>query len=176
MNQEYFTIEIASEINLGLPLADLGAVIQLETANICTVPGVASFWYGVVNFKGSLLWVLDSDRFFMRSLSKTPKGLASRRAPHRFSNLKLQNQNPRKLTAVILQTQQSGNQKKVALVTQKLKGLTTVDSSCLQSLSAHVSSELQKCCLAMVHEAGIYVIDSVALLQQLHQQSSLVSV
>lgn len=155
MNQEYFTVEIASEINLGLPLADLGAVIQLETANICPVPGVASFWYGVVNFKGSLLWVLDSDRFF---------------------NLELQNQNPRKLTAVILQSQQSGRQKKVALVTQKLKGLTTVESSCLQPLSDQISPELQKCCSAMDHEADIYVIDSAALLQQLHQQSSLVSV
>ncbi|NJL51470.1 MAG: hypothetical protein HC930_03290 [Hydrococcus sp. SU_1_0] len=74
MNQEYFTVEIASKVTLGLLLSEMDTVTQLETQNICTVPGVEDFWYGVVNFRGSLLWVLDSDRFFQlrASSSKTP--------------------------------------------------------------------------------------------------------
>jgi twitching motility protein PilI len=154
MNQEYFTLELASEINLGLPLADMGSVIQLETINICTVPGVANFWHGVINFKGSLLWILDSDRFLMRSLmgDSSPK-----------------------LTAVILQSQQTGSQNKVALVTQKLKGIISVESSCLQPLPDNLVPQLGKCCSAIAQNEGqqTYIIDSVALLQQLHQQSSL---
>ena len=64
VNQEYFTVELASKITLGLSLNEMVTVAQFETKNICIVPGVADFWYGVVNFKGSLLWILDSDRFF----------------------------------------------------------------------------------------------------------------
>ena len=63
MNREYFTVELASQIVLGLSLTEMATVVQFETKYICAVPGVAEFWHGVVNFKGSLLWVLDSDRF-----------------------------------------------------------------------------------------------------------------
>ena len=68
MDREYFTIKLTAEIDLGVALADMTTAVQFETKNICAVPGVPEFWYGVVNYQGGLLWILDSDRFFMQSL------------------------------------------------------------------------------------------------------------
>ena len=182
MNQEYFTVELGSGRHLGVPLANMGAAAQFEVQNVCTVPGVADFWHGVVNFKGSLLWVLDSDRFF--NLSSPEK------------------KQPQKLTAVILKSEELGNPKKVAIVTQKLTGILSVKSSELKPLEDHASPQLHKCCNAFVQtESAVpqlenatkdassasvvadgilrsqrtYIIDSSALLQQLHQQSILLS-
>lgn len=157
MNQEYFTVELASAIHLGVPLENMGTVAQFEAQNICTVPGVANFWYGVVNFKGSLLWVLDTDNFL---------------------NISIQRNKPiQKLTAVILNIEKSSDQKKVAIVTQKLKGILTLEASELKPLADNVSPQLRKCCNAIAQNESqtTYILDSTDLLQQLHQQSILVS-
>ncbi len=159
MNQEYFIVALSSEINVGLSLVDMGTIAQFEVPNICTVPGVANFWYGVVNFKGSLLWVLDSDRFFNLNLN----------AHH--------NRQLHKLTTVILKNQQSVNQKRVAIVTQQLLGILAVESSSLKPLTDNVCPTLREYCSAMVKTElqTAYIIDSAALLTRLHQQSILVS-
>jgi len=155
-NQEYFTVELASEITLGIPLDEMVTVAQFERANICTVPGVTDFWHGVANFKGSLLWILDSDRFF-----------------------ELQPQSGRlrpKLTAVVIKNKQLGDRKQVAIATQNLKGIVTLESS-LPS-SDRVYPQLDRCCSAVgLTEGGqtIYILDSAVLLKQLHQRSTLVS-
>ncbi|WP_319419515.1 chemotaxis protein CheW [Pleurocapsa sp. FMAR1] len=155
MNQEYFSVQLAPEINLGIPLANMGAVIQLEVNNICPVPGVAAFWYGVVNFKGSLLWVLDSDRYF-----------------HLVSKQKLK----RKLTAVVLKYDPAKSSRQIALVTQQLIGITTLKAQ-HEEISENISSNLKNCCSASaVTEAkNTYILNPANLSQQLHQQSSLIS-
>jgi len=157
INQEYFTVELASKITLGLPLNEMTTVTQFETQSICPVPGVADFWYGVVNFKGSLLWILDSDRFF----DLKPK----------YQKL------PSKLTAVIVKNQLSSSNKQVAIAVQQLKGIMAVAPANFQPLADHVSPQLHKCCSTMAHTEAqnLHIIDSSALLQQLHQQSMLVS-
>ncbi|MEL6439207.1 MAG: CheW domain-containing protein [Cyanobacteria bacterium J06621_8] len=157
MNQEYFTFELALSIHLGIPLNNMASVAQFEASNICTVPGVANCWYGVVNYKGSLLWVLDSDRFF---------GLAAPRS-QRLS----------KLTTVLLKTESQDSQKQVAIVTQKLNGIVALEPSSLAPLAKKVSSQLQLCCstVAKTESSVIHIIDPANLLQQLHQQSSLVA-
>lgn len=154
INREYFTVELASQIVLGLSLTEMATVVQFETKYICAVPGVAEFWHGVVNFKGSLLWVLDSDLFFNLS--------AKNRQP------------PQKLTAIIIQDRQ----KQIALVTRQLKGIVAVEPSELKSLANDSTSQLHQCCSAIAQTAAgvFYTLDSAALLQQLHQRSSLVSV
>ena len=154
MNQEYFTIKLSSGINLALSLADMRTVDQFEIKNICPVPGVADFWYGVVNFKGSLLWVLDSDRFF---------------------DLNKENNRPSKLTAVILHNLQG--RQKVALVTQQLLGILSIEASCLKPMNS-VYPVLNECCraIAQTESQKVYIIDSVALLEQLQERSTLVSV
>ena len=154
MNREYFTVELASQIVLGLSLTQMATVVQFETKYICAVPGVAEFWHGVVNFKGSLLWVLDSDRF----LNLPDKNKTS----------------PQKLTAIIIQDRQ----KQVALVTRQLKGIVAVEPSELKSLANDNTSQLHQCCSAIAQTAAgvFYILDSAVLLQQLHQRSGLVSV
>jgi twitching motility protein PilI len=159
IHQEYFTVELGSKITLGLPLNQMGIFAQFDTSNICTVPGVADFWYGVVNFRGSLLWILDSDRFFNLN-------------PQR-------NKLSQKLTAVVVKNQQLDSEKQVAIVTQQLKGIVTIEPSCCKPLADDASPQLRQCCSAVAQieteSQNIYLLDSTALLQQLHQQSMLVS-
>jgi twitching motility protein PilI len=163
MTQEYFTVEIASKVTLGLLLRDMDTLTQLDTQNICTVPGVEDFWYGVVNFRGSLLWVLDSDRFFNVELPR-----------HKV---------PQKLTTLVVKNRQSDSEKQVAIVIQQLKGIVAIEPSYCQPLGDDVSPQLRQCCSTVAQieiEAEsptsqmIYLLDGTALLQQLHQQSRLV--
>ena len=160
MNQEYFAVELSASTQVGLPLVDTGTVVQFEQKDICLVPGVAPFWYGVVNFKGSLLWVLDSDRFFnlKPNLDVTSDRLNS------------------KFTSVLLTHQIQGTKRSTALVVQKLQGLLTIESSKLKPLSTSAPSGLQTSCLAEVETDNTitYILDSAVFLQQLHQQSTLI--
>ena len=157
-NQEYFTVELASEITLGIPLDEMGTVAQFERTNICTVPGIADFWYGVANHKGSLLWLLDSDRFF---------------------ELELQSHQPKpKLTTVTIENQQFGNRKRVAIVIQHLKGILTLEKSDLSSLD-DAYPLLSRCCSAVARTDEtqiVHIVDSAALIEQLFQRSMLVSI
>ncbi|WP_019509485.1 chemotaxis protein CheW [Pleurocapsa sp. PCC 7319] len=158
MVSEYFSVELSPEINLGIPLSDMGTVVQFETNHICTVPGVADFWYGVVNYKGSLLWVLDSDRFF---------NLVHKRSPL-----------SKKLTAVILKHQLGESQRQIGLVTPKLVGIISPETNHLQQLTDTAPSGLRDCCTAFVEieTRSTYILNSANLLQLLHQKSTLVSV
>lgn len=154
--REYFTVELASKTTLGLSLSEMVTVAQFDIQDICTVPGVTDFWHGVANFKGSLLWILDSDRFF---------------------ELKIEQKLPTKLTAVIVKDSQGDSSRKAAIVIQQLKGIVALDQSCLEPISESVPRQLRQCCsnLAQLEGQTIYILDSATLLTQLHQQSLLVS-
>ena len=152
MDREYFTIKLTAEIDLGVALTDMTTAVQFEAKNVCAVPGVAEFWHGVVNYQSSLLWLLDSNRFF---------GLAANTR-----------QPSSKLTAIIVRDRFS-NQKQVAVVTPQLKGIVAVEPTNLRSLANDRSSRLHQCCSAVVQTAAkaIYLIDSAGLLQEIHQKS-----
>lgn len=155
MSQEYFSVELSASIRLGLPLEDMTTVAQFERQNLCLVPGVAPFWYGVVNFKGSLLWVLDSDRFFhLPEREKHPT---------------------QKLTAVVLNHQIEGTQRRVAVVVKKLVGIMKVEPDRLKPLTTSLPSTLQNLSTAMV--AGethtTCILNFPAFMEQLYQQSAL---
>ena len=156
MEREYFTIKLTAEIDLGVALADMTTAVQFETKNICVVPGVAEFWYGVVNYQGGLLWVLDSDRFFECSDNGEPF---------------------QKLTAIIVRDRVAGDRKRVAIVTPQLKGIVAVEPTNLSSLADNRTSRLHQCCSAVVQTAvkAIYLIDPAALLQEIHQESSILT-
>lgn len=166
MNQEYFIVQLSPTINVGIPLENMGAVVQLEVDDICAVPGVSDFWYGVANFKGSLLWILDSDRYFeLDSQSDITK---------------------RKMTAVILKHHVDESPRKIALVTQKIMGIVSLELSAINQLQElntsknSISSTLSKCCSpseVMENQKNIstYILNPVNLLQQLHQESILIS-
>lgn len=158
MDQEYFSIQLSDTTNLAIPLANMGAVVQFESDSVCVVPGVAEFWYGVVNFKGSLLWILDSNHYF--SLGKPPESQT------------------RKLTAVILkQHQEPSNKKQVAIVTQKLVGIVELEKNILQE-SSNIAPNLQNCSVLhnILETKKTYILNPSNLLQQIHKQSSLISV
>ena len=157
MIQEYFTVGLSDGIHIGLTLEDMATVAQFEPKDICLVPGVASFWYGVVNFKGALLWILDCDRFF--NLNNN-------------SNAQIT-----KFTSVVLTHNMTGTTRKVALVVQQLEGILSVDSSKLQPLPNSLPSNLQSLCTAAVEQENkvTYILNSEAFLQQIYQQSLLVA-
>lgn len=149
MNREYFSFELSTGIDLALSLTDMKVVAQFEVPNICVVPGVADFWHGVTNYKGSLVWVLDSDRFLLCSKS---------------------DRQSQKLTSVILSQQQA--QKKVAIVTPQLKGIISLEPPNLKPIE-NDTSMLSKCCSAMRKtEISTYIIDPTALLHQLQARST----
>ena len=184
MDREYFSVELSPRIDLALSLTDMKLVTQFEVKNICVVPGVADFWYGVTNFKGSLIWVLDSDRFFIRSLMGETQGAGGRTcvcpsnapsetAPNRFFNI-VNDRQPKKLTSIILHQQQA--QKKVAIVTRQLKGIISVEQDRLKPIE-NDTSILSKCCSAIVEaeDLSTYIIEPAALLLELQKRSLLVS-
>lgn len=157
MNQEYFSIQLSSTTNLAIPLENMGAVVQFELDSVCIVPGVPEFWYGVANFKGSLLWILDSDRYF--SLGNTGESLT------------------RKLTAVILKQQQKQTKKQVAIVTQQLEGIVELGVNTLEE-SSNIAPNLKNCSVLnnIIETKKTYILNPIILLQQIHKQSSLISV
>ena len=157
MNQEYFSVALSSDISLAVPLDSMGTVIQIETKNISVIPGIAEFWYGAINFKGSLLWVLDSDRYF---------------------NLPdIKNSIQKKVTAVIVKQYQGETWVKTALIISKLEGITSLSSEVLKPLSEDEKTPFKDCCSAVVqHETKrIFILNPTSFLQQLNQQSKLVS-
>ncbi|MCC0176361.1 CheW domain-containing protein [Waterburya agarophytonicola K14] len=157
MNQEYFSVALSPEESLAIPLPNMGKVVQIETIDICAVPGIADFWYGVVNFKGSLLWVLDSDRYFNLNNKKEPL--------------------LKKLTAVIIKQSYSENSRKIALVTPQLSGIISLKSEQLKPLPDNFELALKDCCSAYINleTKRTFILNPINLLQKLHQQSSLAS-
>ncbi|MGF1542509.1 MAG: chemotaxis protein CheW [Pleurocapsa sp.] len=162
MIQEYFCVQLSDSIRLGLPLVDMTTVAQFDWQDICIVPGVAAFWYGVVNYKGSLLWVLDTDRLF--DLKQNNNGESS----HGLTQ---------KPVAVILTHQVEATPRRVALIVRQLEGILSLDSSKLMPLATSAHPALQKLCRAMVdqNEQTTYILNSPVFLKQLHQQSILIA-
>lgn len=156
MNQEYFSILLSPQICLGIPLENMGAVVQLEISNICPVPGVADFWYGVANYKGSLLWVLDSDLYF--HLDNKRDSL------------------DKKLTAIVLKHQLEKSLRRVAIVAHKLVGITPLALNSSEEENQEFAPSLKNCCSPslITETTSTYILNPSNLLQQL-QQSALVS-
>ena len=176
MNREYFSVELSTGIDLALSLTDMKVATQFEVTNICIVPGIADFWYGVTNFKGSLMWVLDSDRFLMHPL------MGQRHKPHMTPAVRVEQaetssafpltktaRQPQKVTSVILARQQA---QKVAIVTRQLKGIISVEPDRLKPIE-NDTSMLSKCCSAVVQTEALstYIIDPAALLFELQKRS-----
>lgn len=157
MNQEYFSVALSSKIKLAVPLDSMGAAIQIETKNISAIPGIAEFWYGAINFKGSLLWVLESDRYF--KLNSTPESLS------------------KKATAIIIKRHSGENSARIALVTPKLHGIISISGQQegIRQLPDNGKSTLQQCCSHVVEQDSeqIFILNPTSLLDQLHQQSVL---
>lgn len=145
---QYFVVELSDSICLGIPLADLVCATQLEPRDICLVPGVAPFLYGVVNFRGSLLWVLDSHYLFDFA----------------------EDNNSQKLTAIVINHRETS--RRVALVVRQLKGIMSVEPEQPTS-SGNVSTLLEKSCTGIVRQKdrNLYLLNSLAFFDRLYQYS-----
>lgn len=151
MIQEYFGIELSNSVHLGLSLNDLEIVTRFTRQDICAIPGVAYFWLGVVNYKGSLLWILDTDRLL---------GLEDNR----------DNRLDSKLTVVVISYRSETSKKRVGLTLKQLEGILTVDSQHLQPISSVV---LKNLCAAVVEQDNkdIYILDTPAFMEQIYLRS-----
>lgn len=75
MISEYFYIQIHPATGLLIPLEHTAGVITLTSEQICPIPGIPPAILGVINQRGSLLWVLELSDLLgqdpsSRSLSK----------------------------------------------------------------------------------------------------------
>ena len=64
MNSEFFSFQLADALRIAIPLLHIEKIIQIQRQQICPLPGIASYWAGITHYQGSLLWILDSERFF----------------------------------------------------------------------------------------------------------------
>jgi twitching motility protein PilI len=157
MIQEYFAIQLTDRLNLALPLIDIESVSRFEQHTICPIPGVAKFWLGVINHRGSLLWVLDMQKFLHINAS--------------------QERPSQQLTTVVLTHQLQGSRRRVALVVDKLQGVIACEPSQFQPLPSSLPSQLQHSCQATVTQTDqtFCIINPENFLNQLHEQSMVTS-
>jgi len=152
--QEYFCIGLSNNVYLGLSLVHVDKLIQLRPKDICVIPGVSDSWLGVVNYKSSLLWVLDTDKFLDISDSK--------------------NERKSQRTAIIVNYSIVDRQKKVALIIDNLEGVIKVTPDQQESSQANIPHKLQKIC-DFIRQDGkdIGLVNTEILLEQLSEQSLL---
>ncbi len=158
MIQEYFSVQLSDTIHLGLSLTDILTIEQFEQQNICKIPIVPDFWYGIVNFKGSLLWVLDTKLLFDLDVED------NHLKPHRLNQ---------KLIAIVLTHQKGNTKKKLGLVVNRLEGIISVDSQTFEPLTNSSVPILQDVCkaVAKLDNRAIYILNSENFLERLYQQS-----
>ena len=158
MNQEYFHVGLSKSIYLGLPLNSIDKLIHLESDNICVSPGVVSFWAGLFNYRGSLVWIIDTNKFL--TVASEEELMA------------------KKQTLLVLNPQiQEGQKKQIALMVKNLAGILTLDKNqCQSSCATEALSSLgKKICPTVVEEENkqIYLLDTNILLEQIYQNSLL---
>jgi twitching motility protein PilI len=158
MSKDYFRVNLSDSFALGLPLTEVETVIKLEQREIAAIPGIAQFWYGVTNYRGSLLWVLDTGDFLQ------------------LDDWQI---NPlEKLTAVVLNYQFQGIKRRVAVTVQQLAGVVSPQDKQLQPLSSENQAKFRDLFTSQVQsdELPIYLLDIEKLLQDLYQKSELLKV
>ena len=153
--QEHFCVGLSQQIYLGLSLDHVDKLIQLQPKDICLIPGIADFWLGVVNYKSSLLWILDTEKFL--NISK--------------NNQKIKSQQ----TALIINYSMVNNKKKLALVIKNLEGVIKVDPDKTESFQSSAYPLLERICdtVARQDEKNIALVKTEILLEELSQQSLL---
>ena len=151
--QEYFCIGLSNSVYLGLSLDNIDKLITLQPQDICLIPGIADFWLGVINYKSSLLWILDLENFL--DIAK--------------NNQKIKSQQ----TVLILNYSIGNYQKKVGLIIKSLEGVFNFGQE--QMIASCFTPKLQNICQAFTteNEKDIALVKTELLLEQLSQQSLL---
>ena len=152
---EYFCIGLSNPIYLGLSLEHVDKLITIQPKDICLIPGIADFWLGVVNYKSSLLWILDLENFL---------GIAK-------NHQKIKSQQ----TILIFNYSMGSYQKKVALMIKSLEGVFEFQQEQMVDDYSTIYPKLQHICDAFTNQDGkdIALIKTEFLLEQLLQHSLL---
>ncbi|MGK7896948.1 MAG: chemotaxis protein CheW [Xenococcus sp. (in: cyanobacteria)] len=153
--QEYFCIGLSHSVYLGLSLEHVDKLITLRRKDICLIPGIADFWVGVVNYKSSLLWILDLENFL--GITKNNQEFKSQQ------------------TVLILNYSTGNYQKKVALIIKDLQGVFKFQKEQIVVNYSAIFSRLQDICDSFMHQDGkdIALVKTEVLLEQLEQHSLL---
>ncbi|ELS02992.1 chemotaxis signal transduction protein [Xenococcus sp. PCC 7305] len=153
--QEYFCAGLSNNIYLGLSLEHVDKLIQFQATDICVIPGIEDFWLGVINYKSSLLWILDIEKLCDPSKNE----------------LKTKSEQ----TALIVNYSMENIQKKVALIVESLEGVVELNSNQEQLSFSTDFPRLQNICDAVIqqNEKVINLVNTEILLEQLSQQSLL---
>lgn len=156
MIQDYFGVSLSAIWKLALPLTDVETVIKLEQTEIATVPGIAQFWYGVTNYRGNLLWVLDPENFLQLDSSQI--------------------NSTEKLTAVVLTCQLQGTTKRIAFVVKQLAGVVSIRTELLTFLSNDDKSQFFDLFIGqiIVNDNLFYLLDVEKLFREISKKSNLV--
>ena len=157
MIQEYFGIQLSGGVRLALSLKDLGTVESFPRPTICPIPGVAPYWLGVVNHRGSLLWLLDGDHFFnLRPYSE---------------------RNQTKLTVVTLNHQVAGVSRQVGWSVATLEGILNLNPNKTLPWPDLLATEFESLFTAVVKhdDRPIFMLDSAVFFDSLHQPQAAVA-
>ena len=154
MIQEYFGIQLSRSVHIALPLANVETIARFQRPRICPIPGVAPFWLGVVNQRGSLLWVLDGDCFFNLVSTIDPQ--------------------EQKLIVVVLKRRIQGVQQQVAWMVKSLEGVLSLDNSQSQPLPPTLEPRFQNLFKTIVTQDNkpVAILNSEAFFQVLRPQSA----
>ncbi len=157
MVEDYFKVRVFDAVRVALPLRYVETVLQVNRQQICPIPGLSTSLLGVINRRGALTWVLDLRQF----LSDLPPAQLSRN-----------------LTTVVLtvegSTAEEGEgtlRRSIACIVTELEGV--FPSPALKPFSKPVKPRLQEffAGIATHEKSGVAVLDPVALLDVLHQES-----
>jgi chemotaxis signal transduction protein len=154
MLQECFVVQLTQAIRIGLPLAAIETIVRLAPRELCLIPGMASYWQGVVNHQGKLTWVLDGNGL-LELVSPQPLTQAS-------------------FTAIILQQIIDGTLRRVAFGVNSLDGVTLLD----MALTTDLEGPLQKyqflfSGVVATRSSPIAILDMPSFFQTLHDRQPL---
>ncbi|BAU64555.1 CheW protein [Stanieria sp. NIES-3757] len=157
MIQNYFSVSLSTSWKVALPLTDVETVIKLEQTEMATIPGIAQFWYGVTNYRGNLLWVLDTEKFLQID--------------------SFQVNSIEKMTAVVLNHKVEGITKKVALTVKRLEGVVSMQTENLSVLSTQTKSQFSNSFSSQfeANDVLFYLLDIEQLFKVFYQKSELLT-
>ncbi|MDJ0715651.1 MAG: chemotaxis protein CheW [Prochloraceae cyanobacterium] len=146
MIQEYFGIELFGSVRIALPLQDLETIERFGRSQICSIPGVAAFFLGIIHQRGSLTWVLDGDRFLDLQTPETCQ------------------QSQSQVIVVIIKHQLGNTQKRVAWCVKNLEGVLSLNLTQSQPRPDLLPERFQSLFTAVVQHNNqpIFILDSEA--------------
>ncbi|NJK62129.1 MAG: chemotaxis protein CheW [Synechococcaceae cyanobacterium SM2_3_1] len=144
--QEYFGVRLAGSVRLAIPLETVESVLRINPQRICPIPGVPSSFVGVINQKGSLVWMFDLSQYLSMSaspLTTTPASLLA--TVLRVSEPLGERERPRL--------------RRLACIVSELDGIYSLSGSQLHPLPQQLKPEIRRLFDGLVSRfAGIDVV------------------